>query len=373
MRVLITSIVIILIVTVTCIVSATAGIWFGAGIFILLLEEFLRRSIYDVPADPPTKAIPMVWGKFIDPVPKESTLLNAGWYFIPLKGSPLLDIREITGEEIAIRFTTKEVVPGDRSEVAAPVSVYVAVDPQNPVQVFIIGGLEEVAKRIEEQVDQLLRKWIVSSTEGPQTMNQAREMNEETINRVLEGLLAYDVKRIHPEIPTEVVVGYFKGRLPTTPQEQQWKETFEKLTEGEKEELRKSAEERFDLIKKMRDGNQSYPLHSMGVVVRRMVVGNMEPTDETKIAVAKVAAARFFAEEQTILAESVKAEAASYTGIPGVGDPLEQTLLRRNITHKETKVSRLETSPDLTGVIKELGGKLVEGIVSAMTKKKEGE
>jgi len=161
-----------------------------------------------------------------------------------------MDLRELTGEEIAIRFTTKEVVPGDRSEVAAPVSIYIAVDPQNPVQVFIVGGLGEVAKRIEEQVDQLLRKWIVSSTEGPQTMNQAREMNEETIIKILEGLLASDVKRIHPEIPTEVIIGYFKGRTPLSPQEKQWDETLKNSPNPKRSNCKERPKSVSTLLKK---------------------------------------------------------------------------------------------------------------------------
>jgi len=93
-------------------------------------------------------------------------------------------------------------------------------------------------------------------------------------------------------------------------------------------------------------GNQSYPINGLGVVIRTHDRGNMEPTDETKAAVAKVAAAGFFAEEQTILAKSVKDEADSYKDISGVKDPLEQALLRRGITHKETNVRRVETSPN---------------------------
>ena len=361
-RTLVALAIIILIFAIAYIVFLVGGFWFGTGTLILLLEEFIRRNIWNIPAVPPTKAVPMVLGKLIN------VLLNAGWYFIPLKGSPFLDIQEITGEEIAIRFVTKDVVPGDRSEVEAPVSVYIAVDPQNPVQVFVVGGLEEVAKRIEEQVDQFFRKWIVSPSKGPQTMNEARQMSDEVINEILENLLAYDVKRIHPEIPTEVIMGYFSGR-PLNPQEEKWEKELDKLSPDDLKKMRDAAEERFDLIQKIRDGDQSYSLHSMGVVIRRMVVGNMEPTDETKKAVANVAAAKFFAEEQAILAKSVKEEADSYTNISK--NPLEHTLLRRKITSKTTNVQSFETSPELTNVIKELGFELIKRILPD-TKTKEG-
>ena len=395
MRAMVTFITIVLILVITVIVFVIGGFWFGLPTLILLTEEFFRRSIYDLPANPPTKAIPMVWGKFIEaeipPGPEtnlptvennEKILLDPGWYFIPFRGSIFLDLQEITGKEIAIRFVTKEVIPRDRSEVAAPVAIYIAVDPHNPAQVFIVSGsnnasldpqstvkvsvedpeFKEVAKRLQEQVDQLLRKWIVSPHKGPQSMDQARQMSDEAINEILESLLAHDVQRIHPEIPTEIILAFFGKHRQLTPQEKRWQRTLEELSPEDLEKLHKVTQERFDLIQEMRNGNQHYPLHGLGIVIRRMVVGNMEPTDETKIAVADVASARFFAEKQAILTKSVEAEANTYKNIPGVKDPLEQTLLRRDITHKETKVSRIETSPELTGVIEKLGTMLIEAI-----------
>ena len=144
------------------------------------------------------------------------------------------------------------------------------------------------------------------------------------------------------------------------------------LNDVERATLHNAAQERSLLIKKMRNGNQSYPLRGLGIVVRRMVVGNIEPTDKTKEAVAAVAAATFFAEEQKILATSVKEEAVSYADIPGVRDPLEQALLRRKITQKKTDVSRIELSPELTEIIGSLGGQLIGSVVERINKKKEG-
>jgi hypothetical protein len=146
-----------------------------------------------------------------------------------------------------------------------------------------------------------------------------------------------------------------------SPQEKEWETALLNLTDNERRAIRESAQDRFNLIQSMRNGNQSYPLHGLGMVVRQMVVGNVEPTGETKKAVDKVAAARFNAEEQGIRRDSVKDEAAIYAEIPGVKDPLDQTFIRRGITTKDTRVTRVETSDELTAVLKGLAGLLIAG------------
>lgn len=342
---------ILLISLIVAIYSPLLSFAFHIGSFVY----FLWSSLYYIRADPPEKAIPMVNGKYVN------QLVGPKWILIPLKGPLLLDYKIVDAKEFALEFEVKEVLP-DRTEIVIPISIYFSIDPHNPVQTIIIGGIGQVGPRLQKQVDSLLRRWILSTQRGPQDFDQARQMSEEAVNQILESLTGDDIHRIPSEIPSEALIGFLFKARPLSLKEQEWKTKFDALTESEKNEIRLAAKERLDEINQLRNGKSVFALHSMGIVVKRLVAGNIEPSPTTKIATDKVAAAKFDAEAQSIQAESVRKEAAAYTGVDSK-DALRWTLVRRGAIKEDVDVNRIEASNEIIEAAKGLAGQIIEAIV----------
>lgn len=346
--------------------TLSGSIWLFAGLFLLSFGAFLGGSLYYIDVRVPQKAIPMVRGRLVN-------RLVDGWLFVAFKGLFFLDYILVTGLDFAKRFDTIEIVPGDRTEIIAPVEVYAMIDPENPIPIIRMGGIDEAARRLQEQIVQRVRGWLCSKDEGPQDMDQARQMGDEAILAILQKLSKDDVGRIHHKIPNEAIVGFKKGR-PLSEKEKELKAEFDELSEDERQDLFRGAEELLEFVEKARNGEGHFRIIALGLIVTRLGVDNIEPTAESKESVLKVNAARRDAEVQAIQAASVAAEANSYAAIKGGVkiDPVQTTLIRRGIVKKDIQVKEYDLSPNVTTAVRTLGNPLITALASRITGRKEG-
>ncbi len=341
--------------------------WVGVEIAVILVGLFIWHGFYYVPIDPPTNIIPTVAG-----VPVNE-LIEWGWIWCPLRSDFTIGFISMTGEELACRFSTQEMVPGDRAVVVVPIKVYFTIDPENPSQILIVGGFPEVERRLTEQIGEVLRRWIVSKEKGPHDLDQARQMGDEAINEILENLIKGDIVHIPSEIPTEALMGFYKNRA-LRPKELEWKNNvFDKYPDDRKEEINAAMKKLLKFINAVRNGDQSFPLHALGIVIKRLVVDNLEPDATTKETLTTVFKAEADAEAQKITADSIVNEAKGYlnSGVAKTIDPLQATLIKRKLAGQNTQVNKIELDLSMQTLAEALFSPITRAIADKISGGKE--
>jgi hypothetical protein len=356
-------------------VGATSeNAYVGAAITCVLAGIFLSKSIGEVQANPPQKGIPMLFGRLIN------HLLPAGWYALPFRGKIFVDIVPVPGEEMSINWNIDIRTP-DSHYNRIPFFIYFRVDDENPVQFIIAGNKDEVMKKIQSQIEEIVREWITSPNKGPKTWRQARQATEETLNTVLKSLFARDMDRINKidtEIPTEILFKYFnppaslEGKDLTEFQEKMepWRAALANLqSRPDFANIRDAVQRRREIILKARNGqmaagdiNFRAVIAGMGVLVTRIGLSNIEPTGKTADGVDEVALATLTQEKETINAATTAIQGAQFvdevkkmTDI--LGDPKEArraVSVRRKFTEEKVAENQVSLSPDLTAAIKEI-------------------
>ena len=259
-----------------------------------------------------------------------------------------------------------------RTTIVIPSHLFYSIDPENPIQVFLVGGIDKAAKRLLELVDKTLREWVTAPQKGPQklesselTLDRARQMSNEAINEILESLVNNDLTQIPSEIPTEALLGHFEGR-PLSPKETEWIAQYEKKSDTEKAEIKIAAEKRLAEIAAVRNGDMAFAVSSVGLVVRQMVVDNIEPDKLTADQITKVAAERFAAEQRKIRTESLVEQANRFKTVTEDLDPLQAALIEEGTITQTNQVTKFELSPALTqiadGLAKTLGTAIADRI-----------
>jgi regulator of protease activity HflC (stomatin/prohibitin superfamily) len=333
---------------------------FGVAVFILLTAIFLATSLYYISADPPVKGIPMLFGQLVN------IFWGAGWHYIPFRGMVFFNVDLKTGREISLRFTVNEIIPGDRSGINIPNEIYARIDDENPVPIVEMGGIDEAEQRLKEQVTQRERNWLCSKTEGPQDLDEARQMGDEAILMILEMVVGDEIRRIHPEITREALIGFLKHRT-LTPIEVCLKEKFDALSKQEQDELMEDAKNNLmDLVNRSRNGQVKFKLPALGLEITRFGIANIEPDEPTKQRLAEANAAKFAAEKQATDAQSVReqAEKSADAGLVEKKEAYQLELIRRGIVKKEVKETRFDLSEEIISAGRELGQQVISAVFS---------
>ncbi len=350
------------VLTLSTIISV--GIWIAtdlvslaAAIFVLSFGGFLIQAIARIDPERNEVAIPIVGEKFV------SRLIGPGWIFIPLRGFFFLDFMILTGLNLSNRSKSVIILPDDK-EIEEEIAFYFVIDPYNPIPFINMGQtlearLVELDKRLDEQAGQRLRQWLCSKKEGPQTLDQAREMRDEEILAILEKIKSDDVTRLHPKLTNAEIIGIYKNH-PWLHVETEVRKEFSRLTESEKAGLMKSAEGLLNQINDLRNGKGQVRIVALGIIVTRFGIGDIEPTEETRAGMLSVGKADWDAQAQAKTAQSVAAEAALYAKASPIPiDAVKTTLIRRQIVKEDIKVNEVRLSPNVTDTITALGTQLM--------------
>ncbi len=317
----------------------------ACGSFAGILGFFISQGLAEIPASPANKGILMTGGKL------ENKLLPPGWYFLPLRSKLSFEIVLVPGIEVALRFPVEIRTP-DSHDINIPFFIYFIVDPRNPKAFIDAGDMDEVKKKIQDQIEEILREWITSPNKGPQTWREARKATEETANIILEMMFHANFPRISEEFPTEILFKYFDERL-TKDDEKKWGERLNNLNETERERLKIVLVKRIQDIEEIKTGRQSLSLclDMLGVRVTRIGLSNIEPIGATADGVNKVALAQLNADAAKIDAGNFQEEVGDLKEILGdAKEARKAASVRRGITKEEIKESQFSLSPDMTKV-----------------------
>lgn len=334
------------------------SIWLAAATFALLSGGFLIEAIKDIDPQNNQVAIPIVNNKLVN------RLLGSGWKFIPLRGFFFLDVMRLSGMSFSTRFDSIVILPDDK-EINDPAQIYWIIDPYNPIPFVRLGSnqterLMELNQRLQEQIGQRLRQWLCSTTEGPRTLEQARQMRDEEMLAILEKISGDDISRLHPDLTNEQIFGFLK-KYPWMEAEKEARKKFRALSEEERNALLEGAKNHLlKLVDDARNGHAKIRLVDLGIIVTRFGVSNIEPTPETKAGMLKVSAADWDAQAQAKTAASVAAEAELYAKTSPIPiDATKYALIRRGIVKEKIKQNEIKLSPNVTDAVLALGAQLL--------------
>ena len=338
---------------------------FLLGLAALFVAEglFIGTSIVVVPANPPTKAIPKLFGRLVD------HLIPAGWYILPFRGDLFVDVVMITGEELSLRWDIEIRTP-DNHYIVIPFFIYFRVDNENPIQFLIAGNKDVVTQKIKDQIEEILREWITSPSKGPQTWREARRATEVTLNAVLKSLFEDDLERINhipSEIPTEILFLHFypprsfandEDRDKYLDKMRMWEVQLAALSPDDEADVRTAIERRRNIIRRARNGNIEdfrAVISGMGVLVTRIGLSNIEPTGETSKGVDRVALATLDREKTQIDADATRIKGDQFRTEVGamqnvLGDAKEArraVSVRQGLTKEDVKEQQFSLGPDM--------------------------
>ena len=242
-------------------------------------------------------------------------------------------------------------------------------DPHNPVKLNEIGGFAKACERLRGQIGQRERDWILSTTEGPQSLDEARGMKDEAIHMILRMLLEDDLRRLAPGISEEVILGFIKHRPPTTAEQIMMTQTLEQKDPAEREAILADGRELLELIQKTRTGEISIALHNLGVIVTRFGVDEIKGVGATAAGQDEIAKANLEAEKRKVVATGYRDAAKVIADSPGFkGDSMQTMLIAEGVVKKEVKETEIGVSDPLI----ETGKILLEPIAAAIAAKIAG-
>ncbi len=273
------------------------------GVVLMVILQGLRR----IPANPPQVALVTFFGERIQRVKKE------GWRFFfcypYIFGYIPVGITKVNQD-----FTPQEVRTPDKADIK--VSVQTTWNPDGDDPEFLIaflnsGGENGVNNIIQDIISERVRQWAYSSKEGPQTWEEAQGATDKAVEAILETILTTDV------------------------------------TEDE--------------MKKCRSGNGKFKLPSLGIVISRLNIGQIEVTGAVKEAADKTAKETQEKKAETVELDHVKDKIQAFINM---GYSKEQALeivqTERGKVPKTIAEHQITTN---TGT-----GEIVSGLVGLLTK-----
>lgn len=269
----------------------------------------ILQGIRRIPAEPPQVALVTLFGKRIGRVKKE------GWRFFfaypYIFGYIPIGITKVNQD-----FAPEEVRTPDNADIKVPVHITWNPDGDDPefLITFLNSGEEAGVKNIlQDIVSERVRQWAYSTGEGPKTWEEAQGATNQAVEAILETILTRDVTD--------------------------------------------------DEMKECRRGNGKFKLPSLGIVISRLNIGQIEVTGAVKEAAEKTAK-----EVQEKKAETVEQE-------HGIGrieklmakgwsrkEAIEFFQSERGKVPKTIVEHQVTTNTETGEVLKSLGGLLINGL-----------
>jgi regulator of protease activity HflC (stomatin/prohibitin superfamily) len=220
----------------------------GVGLIVIgLMLAIVLQGLRRIPADPPEVALVTFLGKRTRKVKRE------GWRFF-FAYPYIFGYIPIGITNIPQDFTPSEVRTPDNAELKVPVSITWRPNGDKPEALitFIDNGMESGVKAILQNiVSERIRQWHRSPKEGPQTWEEAMGATDKTVEAILGTILARDVTQ--------------------------------------------------EEMKECRRGNGQFELPSLGIIISRLNIEQIEVIGTVKEAAEKAAK-----EEQEKKAESIE-------------------------------------------------------------------
>ena len=160
-----------------------------ALIVIGIVGAIIYYGLVKIPASPPEVALVTFLGERIHRVKKE------GWRFF--FGYPyIFSYIPIEVTKLNQEFIPNEVRTPDNAEIKVPVSITWQPQSLNPEALIIYintGGQKGVENILQSIVSERIRQWARSLEEGPQSWEEAQAAGEKAVEVILEAILGRDV------------------------------------------------------------------------------------------------------------------------------------------------------------------------------------
>lgn len=270
-------------------IAEMSNLWFGFGFFLSIFGAFLLQGLRKIPADPPHKGVLTVFGK------RCYVVKNEGWHFFPLypwwHGVILVNVTKVNQD-----LSEQLVRTPDLAELKVPVSLtwkpMIKTNEKGKgglIEFLNSGGEKGVKTILEGIVRERLREWAISSSEGPQTWQEAIAAKEEATAILLQAICGDELKQIPSDIPTSILLkalGSFHKK-PNKIEAEIWgkewelvKEKVNSLPDADRKKLMTALEERLKQIARARQGNGDFKLPQLGIVINRLNIGEIKPVGE---------------------------------------------------------------------------------------------
>lgn len=362
------------------------GIVLGGLVF--LVGAYILWGFRKIPAQPPHVALITIFGK------RQKKLKEEGWRFFHLYpywyGYIKINVTKVNQD-----LPKQTVRTPDLAELEIPISVtwtpawkikeVVAEheterkSPEYLIEYLNSGGEAGVRTILEDIIRERLREWSISSEEGPQDFKTAMGAREEAVAVLLKAILGEELERIPSEIPTSVLLKYFphKDESRFAGQEMQswqkkWKRIYDGYSDERKIEIERAVERRRREIKMARQGNGWFKKSQLGIILNRLNVGEIKPTEGSRLSKAMELEV---AEDRERIGETLELKHVHgrISELKTLGFSNEQALeiiqTERGKVKKDISESKWNISQETRAMIEKIGPEVVAAIFHG---KKEG-
>jgi hypothetical protein len=314
-RTVVTASVITLIIFIAGFVMIFTDFFRGAAIGGILLLIFWIQALANTPANPPMRAIPKIWGNYVN-ADSGGISLDPGVTFWPLRGL-VFSYDLFDASQIDLTLAVDEWTPDGNKITVNPFFNYI-VNPDLPVYFIKAGGRARVEEKLDQRIEGRVREWISSKQEGPLTWQEAQQSNGLGMDVVIQKLFPGTLPLIPNSILTTIAaipggdnislamfIRYFVGR-PALPEKASKKDLelkkfevsakiiLDKLKVDDRptwDALKEAVDRRVEFVENVKAGGCRFPIDNLGIIILQAAIGNITPDAAAAKAADRVAEA----------------------------------------------------------------------------------
>ncbi len=260
------------------------------GLTVLTVGAVILQGLRKVKAsDPPQVGIKTFLGKITGNIAKP------GWHFFLFY--PYL--QGFIPESVQTRdlnLSKEKIRTPDQAECQLSGKISWKFDEEHPREFINSGGDKGVAQKLENIWQGVIREWAISAVGGPQTYMEFLSASEEAVDLLLKSIVRDSVNKIPTDIPTSVLLKYFKKPFsgkPTESEKKKWGATWQKLEKVIRQEiadnnynynsikeLEEAVKKRQEAIKAVRQGRGEFKKKEWGIIIQLLNLTELEPLGE---------------------------------------------------------------------------------------------
>jgi hypothetical protein len=355
---------------------------FGGLVTLIFFHQAFRKKIQ---ADPPHQGILVFLGR------RQKKLLREGLIYLPFRpvifnalqvnvvkvnqDLPQLILRTPDKGEIRVSVSMTW-TPGLTAEGASDEEKAGAL-----IQFLNSGEEKRVRTILQDIIFDRMRIWAFSSEEGPADWEEAVGAKDDAVAIIVKAILGEVLAPIHSTIPTSVLLKYFSeprlgpsryeikryGRKNEQDEQAgEWEkleEELEKLSEGDRQELKSQVEKRREVIQKLRQGDGYFYKESLGITLNRFTLNIVNPHGKTAIVADAIITETSQRKADEIEIKNVLERIKELMGVGlSVEAALEVVQTERGKVVKSIQEGKLNISPETRAMFEKLFPNLLAAI-----------
>lgn len=275
-------------IVLSILIGGATALPFGIGVFFSLALAFLGQGLLTIPATPPSVGLVTFLGR------RTELIIGEGLRFLPFRDI-LFGAIIIKVQKMDFDLDPQGVRTPDLATLKIKVSTTLVPDQKNLVAYLNAGGETGVKNILDDIIQDRIRGWALSPSEGPSGFMEAMGAQSEAVAVLLEAITS--LLPLFPDVPSATLLRFFSSPpLPPSVYEagmwgRDWvglRDKLSLLSSDERAALERSVAERRELIRAARSGSCGATIPSLGVVVKRLTLGEMTASGVVVTAAEKV-------------------------------------------------------------------------------------